>query len=123
MRDSTRLYPFRQLPCACRAVLAAEAQALDEPPARDVRARSIDETLGVGYGIFGGRPTAWARLRFTPERARWVEREVWHPQQETHTDPDCGKVALRGGGMYSGPLPRREWPYLPYFVRGSEGAF
>ena len=25
-------------------------------------------------------------MRFTPERARWVEREQWHPDQETSYD-------------------------------------
>jgi predicted DNA-binding transcriptional regulator YafY len=24
----------------------------------------------------------WATLRFTPERARWVAAEQWHPNQE-----------------------------------------
>ena len=27
-----------------------------------------------------------AVLRFTPERARWVSREVWHPQQRGEFD-------------------------------------
>ena len=35
-----------------------------------------------------GKPKAWARLRFTPERARWVAKEGWHPQQEGRSLPD-----------------------------------
>lgn len=42
----------------------------------------LDAALGAGYGIFAGREVKWATLRFTPERARWVAAEGWHPQQE-----------------------------------------
>jgi predicted DNA-binding transcriptional regulator YafY len=38
--------------------------------------------LGAGYGIFSGDDVAWATLRFTPERARWVATERWHPNQQ-----------------------------------------
>ena len=31
-------------------------------------------------------------LKFTKERARWVERETWHPLQESHTEPDGSYV-------------------------------
>jgi predicted DNA-binding transcriptional regulator YafY len=34
------------------------------------------------YGIFGGQAKAWAELKFTPERARWVQHEEWHPEQK-----------------------------------------
>jgi predicted DNA-binding transcriptional regulator YafY len=60
--------------------------------AKEVAERSIDEALGAGYGIFGGRPQAWAVLKFTKERARWVERETWHPLQESHTEADGSYV-------------------------------
>jgi predicted DNA-binding transcriptional regulator YafY len=29
-----------------------------------------------------------ARLKFTPERARWVKREEWHPDQKSTDEPD-----------------------------------
>jgi predicted DNA-binding transcriptional regulator YafY len=48
----------------------------------------LDEVLGAGYGIFGGAPVERAVLRFTPERARWVRREQWHPAQETWEEQD-----------------------------------
>ena len=60
--------------------------------AKDVSEKTIDETVGVGYGIFNGAAKAWATLKFTPERARWVTKEVWHPQQETRTEPDGSLV-------------------------------
>lgn len=37
-------------------------------------------------GIFTGAAEAWAKLRFTPERARWVAGENWHPMQESSFD-------------------------------------
>jgi len=30
----------------------------------------------------------WATLRFTPERARWVAAETWHPKQRGHFEAD-----------------------------------
>jgi predicted DNA-binding transcriptional regulator YafY len=44
--------------------------------------------LGAGYGIFSGRKLSWAKLRFTPERARWVAQEQWHPRQKARFDKD-----------------------------------
>ena len=46
------------------------------------------QLIPLGYGIFAGKPKAWAQLRFTPERARWVAGEQWHPQQESRTLDD-----------------------------------
>lgn len=56
--------------------------ALEIEPAR------LDKVLGAGYGIFGGAPVDRAVLRFTPERARWVRREQWHPAQESWEEQD-----------------------------------
>lgn len=49
--------------------------------AEEISARKLDEVLGAGYGIFRGKAVVWATLRFTPERARWVSTERWHPRQ------------------------------------------
>ena len=49
---------------------------------RKVADKTLNGILASGYGIFGGRDTQTARLRFTPERARWVATETWHPQQK-----------------------------------------
>ena len=35
----------------------------------------------------------WAELRFTPQRARWVSREAWHPEQKSSYD-DEGRYIL-----------------------------
>ena len=56
--------------------------------AKEVSTKNIDQALGSGYGIFNGAAEAWAKLRFTPERARWVAGESWHPMQESSFDSD-----------------------------------
>lgn len=60
--------------------------------AKEIAAAEIDERLGAGYGIFGGKPKAWATLRFTPQRARWVRGEQWHPMQESREEADGSYV-------------------------------
>jgi predicted DNA-binding transcriptional regulator YafY len=47
--------------------------------ARDIPDAQLDEEISTGYGIFAGCKTETAVLRFTPERARWVENERRHP--------------------------------------------
>jgi len=54
--------------------------------AKDVAPRRLDEVLGAGYGIFSGDKVQWAKLRFTPEAARWVAAEQWHPRQKATSD-------------------------------------
>ena len=56
------------------------AEILDKK-AKDVSDKRLDEVLGSGYGIFSGGDVTWATLHFTPERARWVASERWHPDQ------------------------------------------
>ncbi len=50
--------------------------------ARDIPESELDAALGAGYGIFAGAQVQWATLVFTPERARWVAAEHWHPEQQ-----------------------------------------
>ena len=57
-------------------------------PAVDIGDERLDAVLGSGYGIFSGSARAWAKLRFTPERARWVSAEQWHPQQHGAFEDD-----------------------------------
>jgi predicted DNA-binding transcriptional regulator YafY len=57
----------------------------------DIRADEIpddalDAHLGGGYGIFAGAPQNTAVLRFEPQVARWVCREVWHSKQTQHIE-------------------------------------
>jgi predicted DNA-binding transcriptional regulator YafY len=50
-------------------------------PAADLDAKVLDRFLGASFGIFSGTASAWAVLRFSPEAARWVADEHWHPDQ------------------------------------------
>jgi predicted DNA-binding transcriptional regulator YafY len=46
----------------------------------------LDSVLASGYGIFAGVTVDWAKLAFTPERARWISSEQWHPDQRSSYD-------------------------------------
>jgi predicted DNA-binding transcriptional regulator YafY len=61
---------------AVRAAEPLDAKARDVPEAR------LDAVLASGYGIFSGDKLQWAVLKFTPERARYVSQEEWHPKQK-----------------------------------------
>ncbi len=63
-----------------------------ESPAKEITARKLDEVLADGYGIFSGKAKAHAKLRFTPERARWVAAEQWHPRQRAIVEADGAYV-------------------------------
>jgi predicted DNA-binding transcriptional regulator YafY len=67
-----------------------------EKKAKDVSRTSMDLELGPGYGIFTGLEVQYAKLRFTPERARWVAHEQWHPKQ---------RGTLESDGSYTLELP------------------
>ncbi|MDJ0739450.1 MAG: WYL domain-containing protein [Gammaproteobacteria bacterium] len=54
--------------------------------ARRVSDARLQRAIGDGFGIFGGRAVRRARLRFTPEAARWIRDETWHPRQRQHWD-------------------------------------
>ncbi len=64
-----------------------EAVVLDAVTVQ-IEPERLDAMFRSAYGIFSGPTVAWARLLFTPERARWVARELWHPRQETRLHPD-----------------------------------
>lgn len=72
------------------AVDAIEHAEILDKRAKDVADKRLDEILGSGYGIFSGDDVSWATLRFTPERARWVAAERWHPRQEARLLKDGG---------------------------------
>lgn len=63
-----------------------------EMPAKEISERKLDETLADGYGIFSGKASSRAKLRFTPERARWVAAEQWHPKQRATVEADGSYV-------------------------------
>lgn len=62
--------------------------------AKTVAESALDRELASAYGIFAGKPRATAVLVFTPQRARWVADETWHPQQQGRRRED-GRYELR----------------------------
>lgn len=56
--------------------------------AKDIPDERLDRHFASSYGIFAGKAKRKAVLRFTPERARWVAEEHWHPQQIGRFDGD-----------------------------------
>lgn len=48
----------------------------------------VEKELSSAYGIFSGKQIHKAVLRFTPERARWVANENWHPDQNGEFDDE-----------------------------------
>jgi predicted DNA-binding transcriptional regulator YafY len=78
------------------SVDAVERAEILDTRAKDVADKRLDEVLGSGYGIFSGDDVTWATLRFSPERARWVASERWHPLQEG---------SLRKDGTYELKVP------------------
>ena len=63
-----------------------------DTPMREVLDADINAAVDAGYGIFGGARKGWAMLKFTPERARWVAGEHWHPHQRGSTQADGSYV-------------------------------
>jgi predicted DNA-binding transcriptional regulator YafY len=70
---------------AVDAITECEQLAVD---AKELDSEQLRKSMQSGYGIFGGAVKEWAKLKFTPERARWVKHEEWHPNQKGHEDPD-----------------------------------
>lgn len=50
---------------------------------KEISEKKLDDVLGAGYGIFAGSKVQWATLLFSPEIARWVSTERWHPNQKS----------------------------------------
>jgi predicted DNA-binding transcriptional regulator YafY len=69
-------------------------QTLLDQPAREVAAADLSAHFDASYGIFSGPAEHTADLRFTPEMARWVSEEVWHPDQHGAFEDD-GSWRLR----------------------------
>lgn len=61
-------------------LLAKKAEELSE--------KELQENFADSYGIFSGKATQRAKLKFSPERARWVSGETWHGQQKSSFDAD-----------------------------------
>ena len=56
--------------------------------AQEVSEKECQEHFAESYGIFSGKATQRAKLRFSPEHARWVSGEHWHGQQVGNFDKE-----------------------------------
>lgn len=70
-----------------------EAHTLEDA-AIDVPDGDLNDLLASSYGIFAGKPKAWATIRFSAHAARWVADEHWHSQQKGEWLPD-GRYELK----------------------------
>lgn len=71
-----------------QGIRSFSVDAISQAEATDDAITEVDEdqlssTLQSSYGIFTGRPKAYAVLRFSELRSRWVKQEQWHPDQIT----------------------------------------
>jgi predicted DNA-binding transcriptional regulator YafY len=74
------------------AVDAIREAFIRDTRAKEVRDTELDEYLASGYGIFAGSDIEWAKLKFTPEAARWVSAQSWHPRQRSRVEKDGSYV-------------------------------
>jgi predicted DNA-binding transcriptional regulator YafY len=63
------------------AVDGIRSAVLTNTKTQDISDKECQEHFAESYGIFSGKATQRAKLRFTPEHARWVSGENWHGQQ------------------------------------------
>ncbi len=83
-RDNWYLDSYCHLRKALRtfALDAIQTAVVLPDPAIDITSSELDAHTSTSYGIFSGQANQRAHLRFNPQRARWVSKEIWHPQQE-----------------------------------------
>jgi predicted DNA-binding transcriptional regulator YafY len=63
-------------------------QKLEKKAAREVSSAVLSAHFDQSYGIFSGPAEHVAELRFSPEMARWIAEENWHPDQQGCFEPD-----------------------------------
>jgi predicted DNA-binding transcriptional regulator YafY len=59
---------------------------LTDMNAQEVSSQELTEHFTESYGIFSGKASQRAKLRVTPERSRYIKKEIWHPDQVSSVD-------------------------------------
>jgi len=54
----------------------------------EISESELNAEFNSSYGIYGGKSQEIALLRFSPNSARWVSDEQWHPEQIGQFDAD-----------------------------------
>ena len=60
--------------CISKAIIA-------NSKADEISEKQLHEHFAESYGIFSGKANQRSKLKFSPEKARWVSSETWHGQQ------------------------------------------
>ncbi|HBK43050.1 MULTISPECIES: WYL domain-containing protein [unclassified Polynucleobacter] len=68
------------------AVDGIRSAVILDKKAKEVPEKELKDYFGQSYGLFSGKANKRAKLRFTPEQARWVSTEVWHQDQVGYFD-------------------------------------
>lgn len=84
------------LECWCHTRNALRRFALDaiqnvkmlDSAADEIPDKQIADEFDSNYGIYSGKPSQIARLKFTVLASRWVSNEEWHPAQVGSFDAD-----------------------------------
>ena len=63
-------------------------QTVQDEKAKEVSRKVLSEHFDQSYGIFSGPANHTAELLFTPEMARWIAEEIWHPDQPGRFEKD-----------------------------------
>lgn len=74
------------------ALDSVEAAKVLKEPAVEADKAAVDAMVGKDFGIYSGGDRKWAKLRFSALQARWVEAEVWHPEQKATIQGDGSMV-------------------------------
>jgi predicted DNA-binding transcriptional regulator YafY len=82
-RDNWYLDAYCHLRGALRSFSLDTLRAVTvlEDAAQELSEAQLTAHFSGSYGIFSGGSSAWAVLKFSPQRARWVESESWHREQ------------------------------------------
>ncbi|MCF6263246.1 MAG: transcriptional regulator [Xanthomonadales bacterium] len=80
-----------------------QQQVVLDEDAKELPMAEVQRYYDQSYGIFSGPANNTAQLLFTPERARWVADEQWHPQQQGEFMGD-GSYLLKIPFSHSGEL-------------------
>lgn len=75
---------------------ALDAMSACDPlqePCKEIDSETLDAHYSSSYGIFSGEPIGVAEIHFSPDAARWVRSESWHPDQQM-VEQDDGSLLL-----------------------------
>lgn len=89
----------------------------------DIAEDELNAELGSGYGIFAGKDVKWAVLKFTPERAKWLSNENWHPSPRSlalglseQMNTKCLGLSILHTAQALLAITRRHHPINPFFL-------